>query len=146
MLPKEKIKEIERILIEYKIIDLKIENIEDRINMLSDDIKIANVRYEEKGSSINTYNSLVENEVIRREENISQLKNIKNELILFKNIVNRALSILEPIELDMIFMRYLHKDKKSWRQIGLALGFDEDYCCKKRKKIFIKLEPLLIDI
>lgn len=146
MITKEKIKELEKVLVKYKTIDLRIENIEDRINMLDDEVKISNIIYEEKLSTTNAYISSVENEVIRREENILQLKNIKNELILFKNIVNRALSILEPIELEMILMRYLHKDKKSWRQIGLALGFDEDYCCKKRKKIFIKLEPLLADI
>lgn len=143
MLPKEKIEEI---LDKYKTVELRIENIDDKINMLSEDVKLSNISYEERVNTTNIYNSSVENEVIRREENILQLKNIKNELILFKNIVNRALSILEPIELDMILMRYLHKDKKTWRQIGLALGFDEDYCCKKRKKIFIKLEPLLADI
>lgn len=146
MVPKEKIKEIERILVEYKIIDLKIENIEDKINMLSDDVKILNISYEEKMSATSMYNSSVENEVIRREENILQLKNMRNELLVFKYAVHRALSILDQIELNLITMRYLHKDKKSWRQIGLALGFDEDYCCKKRNKIFIKLEPLLIDI
>lgn len=146
MLSKEKIKEIERVLIEYKIIDLKIENIYDKINILNDDVKILNISYEEKVSATSIYNSSVENEVIRREENILQLKNIKNEMVVFKDAVNRALSILDEIELKLIAMRYLHKDKKSWRQIGLALGFDEDYCCKKRNKIFVKLEPLLVDI
>lgn len=137
---------IEKILVKYKTIDLRIENIDDRINMLSDDIKISNISYEEKLITTNVYSSSVENQVIRREENILQLKNIKNELILFKNIVNRALSILDKTELDIITMRYLHKDKKSWVEIGMTLGFEKDYCCKKRNKIFIKLEPLLADI
>ena len=137
---------IEKILVKYKTIDLRIENIDDRINMLIDDIKISNISYEEKLITTNVYSSSVENQVIRREENILQLKNIKNELILFKNIVNRALSILDKTELDIITMRYLHKDKKSWVEIGMTLGFEKDYCCKKRNKIFIKLEPLLADI
>lgn len=146
MLPKDKIKEVERVLLEYKIIDLKIENIDDKINIINDDVKILNINYEEKVSATSIYNSSVENEVIRREENMLHLKNIKNEMLVFKYAVNRALSILDEIELKLIAMRYLHKDKKSWRQIGLALGFDEDYCCKKRNKIFVKLEPLLVDI
>ncbi|MDK2829193.1 MAG: hypothetical protein PWP67_2008 [Clostridium butyricum] len=143
-------KEIEKILIKYKTIDLRIENIDDRINMLIDDVKISNISYEQRLRGTNAFSSSIENEVIRREETnssqLAQLKNVKNELILFRSIVYRALSILDKIELDIITMRYLHKDKKSWVEIGMSLGFEKDYCCKKRNKIFIKLEPLLADI
>lgn len=143
-------KEIEKILIKYKTIDLRIENIDDRINMLIDDVKISNISYEQRLSGTNAFSSLIENEVIRREETnsseLAQLKNVKNELILFRSIVYRALSILDKTELDIITMRYLHKDKKTWVEIGMTLGFEKDYCCKKRNKIFIKLEPLLADI
>lgn len=143
-------KEIEKILIKYKAIDLRIENIDDRINMLIDDVKISNISYEQRPSATNAFSSLIENEVIRREETnsseLAQLKNVKNGLILFRSIVNRALSILDKTELDIITMRYLNKDKKSWVEIGMTLGFEKDYCCKKRNSILTKLEPMLVAI
>lgn len=150
MITKERIKELERILNKYKTIDLKLENIEDRMNVIVEDIKIVGVSYEQKGSPTNAFNSNVENEVIRRaEQNSEELASLikaKNEVFLFKNVVYRALSTLEKTELDIIIMRYLHKDKKSWVEIGMTLGFEKDYCCKKRNSILTKLEPMLVDI
>lgn len=147
---KKRIKELEEILIKYKTIDLKLENIEDRMNVLMEDIKIVGVSYEQKGSPTNSFSSNVENEVIRRaEQNSEELANlakVKNELLLFKNVVYRALSTLTQNELDIITMRYLHKEKKSWVEIGMTLGFEKDYCCKKRKSILTKLEPMLVAI
>ena len=145
-----RIKELEQILNKYKTIDLKLENIEDRMNVLVEDIKMVGVSYEQKGSPTNAFNSNVENEVIRRaeqnSEKLASLIKVKNELFLFKNVVYRALSTLEKTELDIITMRYLHKDKKSWVEIGMTLGFEKDYCCKKRNSILTKLEPMLVDI
>lgn len=150
MITKERIKELEQILNKYKTIDLKLENIEDRMNVLVEDIKMVGVSYEQKGSPTNAFNSNVENEVIRRaeqnSEKLASLIKVKNELFLFKNVVYRALSTLEKTELDIITMRYLHKDKKSWVEIGMTLGFEKDYCCKKRNSILTKLEPMLVDI
>ncbi|MFW2489322.1 hypothetical protein ACN077_12145 [Clostridium chromiireducens] len=147
---KKRIKELEEILIKYKTIDLKLENIEDRMNVLMEDIKIVGVSYEQKGSPTNSFSSNVENEVIRRaEQNSEELANlakVKNELLLFKNVVYRALNTLTQNELDIITMRYLHKEKKSWVEIGMILGFEKDYCCKKRKSILTKLEPMLVAI
>lgn len=147
---KKRIKELEEILIKYKTIDLKLENIEDRMNVLMEDIKIVGVSYEQKGSPTNSFSSNVENEVIRRaEQNSEELANlakVKNELLLFRNVVYRALSTLTQNELDIITMRYLHKEKKSWVEIGMTLGFEKDYCCKKRKSILTKLEPMLVAI
>lgn len=147
---KKRIKELEEILIKYKTIDLKLENIEDRMNVLMEDIKIVGVSYEQKGSPTNSFSSNVENEVIRRaEQNSEELANlakVKNELLLFKNVVYRALNTLTQNELDIITMRYLHKEKKSWVEIGMTLGFEKDYCCKKRKSILTKLEPMLVAI
>lgn len=150
MITKEGIKEIERMLNKYKTIDLKFQNIEDRMNVLMEDIKIVWVSYEQKGSPTNSFSSNVENEVIRRAEQnskeLAKLTKAKSELLLFKNIVYRALSTLTQNELDIITMRYLHKEKKSWVEIGMTLGFEKDYCCKKRKSILTKLEPMLVAI
>ena len=59
-------------LYNYKTIDLRIKNIEIDIECLKNDISIKAINYEEKVGPTNAFNSSVEDEVIRREEKVTE--------------------------------------------------------------------------
>lgn len=89
-------KKTERALYEYKNIDLRIKSIDIYIERLSNDVAVAGVSYEEKTGPTNAFNSSVENEVIRRDEHISEelkrLKQSKQDLIILQQLINNGLN------------------------------------------------------
>lgn len=136
-------KKTEKILYDFKNMDLKIQNIDLHINRLINDVSCAGVSYEERTGPTNAFSSSVENEVIRREEHMSQenkqLKQIKNDTITIQQIVKNALNTLNEEEYKLVELRYFQKNKKTWIEIGMTLGIDKDNCCKMKNKIINKL-------
>ena len=69
---KEKIKRTEEALYNYKRMDIIIKNIQIDIENLLNDITLKAVSYDQISSKTNSFNSSVENEVIKREEYIKE--------------------------------------------------------------------------
>lgn len=136
-------KKTEKILYDYKDIDLKIQNINLHINRLINDVSVAGVSYEERTGPTNAFSSSIENEVIRRDEHMSnelkQLNQIKKDTITMQQIVTNALNTLNEEEYKLVELRYFQKSKKTWLEIGMKLGIDKDNCCKMKNKIINKL-------
>lgn len=132
-------KKIEKILYDYKNIDLKIKNIDLHIDILMNDISCAGVSYEYTGRPSNTFNSSVENEVIRRDEHISEeinrLEKAKKDLITWQQIVRNAVEGLRIEDYKLVELRYFQRDKKTWIEIGMNLGMDKDTCCRAKNRI-----------
>lgn len=132
-------KKTEKILYDYKNIDLRIKNIDLHIEMLMNDISCTGVSYEYTGGPSNTFNSSVENEVIRRDEHISEeinrLRKTRKDIITFQQIVRNAVEGLRVEDYKLVELRYFQKDKKTWIEIGMNLGMDKDTCCRAKNRI-----------
>jgi len=140
-------KKTEYTLYNYKSLDIKIKNIDIDIDNLENDITVNAISYEERSSPTNAFSSVVENEVVKREEKTAEkiqvLKSKRKYNITFKTKIDGALEQLTSTEFKLVELRYFSKDKKTWVEIGLTLGFDKDYCTKLRNKIIDKLSDLI---
>jgi len=132
-------KKTEKVLYDYKNLDLKIENIDLQIERLKDDVSYANVNFEQKSSPTNAFRSRVENEVIKRDEYLSKeidrLKRTKNDAIFSKQLIYNSLIILNEEEYKLVDLRYFQKNKKTWIEIGMTLGIDNTTCHRMKNKI-----------
>lgn len=142
-----KFKKTEYTLYNYKSLDVKIKNIDIDISNLENDITVQAISYDEKSSPTNAFNSSVENEVIRREEKVSEkiqlLKSKRKYNTDLKTKIDGALEQLTSDEFKLVELRYFSKDKKTWVEVGMKLRFDKDYCTKLRNKIIDKLSELI---
>lgn len=120
MITNERKKEIEKLLLEYKNFDIRIEILDIHINAVSNDRPIFD------GSL-----------------SIEQLISKKNEIINLKEVVNNAINELSDEEYKIIELRYLQKGKMTWFEIGSLIGFEKNYLCKKNKKILNKIGQFL---
>ncbi|NOW86762.1 hypothetical protein B0H39_004643 [Clostridium beijerinckii] len=137
-------KKTEKALYDYKNINLKIQNIELYINRLINDVSYAGVSFEEKSSPTNAFNSSVENEVILRDEKVTEeinsLNKQKNDLMMEKKMIENGLESLKEEQLKLVELRYFQKGrKKSWIEIGMTLGMDKDTCSKAKNIIINQL-------
>ena len=122
-------KKTEKALYEYKNIDLKIANIELYIKRLINDVSCAGVSFEERSSPTNAFSSSVENEVIRRDEKLSEeinsLNRQKNDLIMKKKMIENGLESLGEEDYKLVSLKYLNKKKMTWIVVGMELGMDK---------------------
>jgi len=139
----DKFKKMERTLYDYRKLDTAINNIDIDIEHLKNDITLKGVSYEERSSPTNAFSSIVENEVIKRSEHmekeIARLKSLKADKMALRAKIYNALKDLKDHESKLVKLRYLDKDRRTWLDIGLELGFDMGYCQKLRNKIINEL-------
>ncbi len=140
-------KKTEKVLYDYKNLDIKIQNIDLQINTLENDISVSGVSYEERSSPTNAFSSVVENNVIKREEftfeQINKLEILKNKTINLKKSIDNALNTLNHEERELVELRYFSKNKKTWVEIGMLLSIDKDYCSKLKNRIINQLSNYL---
>lgn len=138
-------KRVEYQLYNFKAIDVKIKNIDIDINRLMNDISLGGGdMFAEKSSPTNSFNSNVENEVIKREDReldnkLQKLRLKKQYLIEDKEKIENALTLLSDTEYKLIELRYFSRNKLTWVNIALKLGYDETYCRKLRSTVINKL-------
>lgn len=136
-------------LYNYKFIESKIKSIDIDIDILKNDISLKGISYEEKTGPTNAFNSSVENEIIRRAEevqiDIDRLTEKRRKLIGKKKRIELGLDTLLAEERKIVELRYFTKPKCSWVQIGLALSMDNTYCCTMRKKIIMTLAEYIFN-
>lgn len=146
---KEKRKEIEKTLRDYRFIDVKIKNIDIDIKRMENDVSLGGGDiFAEKSSPTNAFNSNVENEVIKREEReldqqISNLKNIQSYLIDKKSLIDQSLNMLEDLQREIVKLYYMGRNKVTWLNVAINLGYDETYCKKIRNKALDQLSVLI---
>lgn len=141
------LKETENLLYGYKdfetklkIIDLEIEKVKSNYNGVSA------VRIEEASSKTNKVNSGVENEILKKEEAILKLQEMKKEIEYTRKKVDISFSNLTEEEQMLVNLRYFSRPKKTWIEIGNTMGIDKDYCCKLRKNIVYRIGNLVNSI
>lgn len=138
-------KEIEEKLYDFKNLDLRIKNIDIEIEILMNDVSYATLSYEQKSSPTNTFNNLVEKEVIKRDEHLREaidgLKKSKAKIIALKQKISNSLTSLNGEEYKLIELRYFDtkNKKKTWLEIGMLLGIDITTCHRIKNKILNNL-------
>lgn len=140
-------KKTEAILYDYKNLEIKIMNLDIDIETLKNSYcGVAPVSYKERTQSTNKFNSVVENEIIDREENmedlIRRLEIEKNYNVNLKKKIDNALKTLPEESFKLVELRYF-KGKQTWTAIGRKLNMDKDYCCRKRCEIIERLGRLI---
>lgn len=143
----DKFKKMERTLYDYRKLDTAITNLDIDIESRKNDISLGGISYEQRSSPTNAFSSCVENEVIKREEyldpEILRLQRLKAEKTALRAKIYNALKDLKESESKLVELRYLSKDKYTWLDIGLELGFDKNYCQKLRNDIINQLIEII---
>lgn len=143
----DKFKKMEKTLYDYRKLDTAINNIDIDIEHMKNDITLKGISYEEKSGPTNKFNSDVENEVIRRDEYVSEqimrLQRLKTDKMALRAKIYNALKDLKENEYKLVELRYLDKEKRTWLDIGLELGFDKNYCQKLRNDIINQLIEII---
>ncbi|HBF3900452.1 transcriptional regulator [Clostridioides difficile] len=99
--------------------------------------------YSEKTSQTYDISSSVENEIMRKEKEIENIrKEVESKEILIEKIDN-AMSILNEEEIALIQYRYFSKRSNSWGFISDSIGFSPTQCKKMRIEIINKVKYLL---
>jgi hypothetical protein len=143
----DKFKKMEKALYNYRNLDTAITNLDIDIESRKNDISLGGISYEQRSSPTNAFSSCVENEVIKREEyldpEILRLQRLKAEKTALRAKIYNALKDLKQSESKLVELRYLSKDKHTWLDIGLELGFDKNYCQKLRNDIINQLIEII---
>lgn len=125
-------KKAENLLKDYKNMICKIEMYEDEIKIIESQYEgCSAINYDEKTGATNKFNSVVENEIIKREEKTKNIKEILTEIKIKKNRLDYAIKSLKAQEeRDLINLRYINSPQISWGSIARHLGYNKDHCRK----------------
>ena len=141
---KELFKEAEYILYNYKFINPKLDIIELKINNLKNTVDLSAIDYsKDKTSSTNAFNSSVENEVIKREKQLSILQEEKQQLIYQQQLVDKVLKLLDDEEKKVVELRYFSNPKRTWTSIQNELNLSPDTAIRRRREIINKIARYL---
>ncbi|CUP24517.1 probable sigma factor [Clostridium baratii] len=77
---------------------------------------------------INKEVELIQNDKGYYKEPLIALNNQLNKYIRFKNLIDICMNKLTEVERKVIELRYLTKEKITWKQIAKIVSFSEDYC------------------
>lgn len=134
---------VEYMLYNYKNTIAEIKKLKRDLEIIENDYRgVGSIGYEEKAGPTNAFSSSVENEVIKRAENIQRLKNkIRLKEIEIENI-NDAYDSLSENEQILIKERYFNN--KSNKYVASILNVTEQTSCDYKNKLINKLIPLLI--
>ncbi|MBY0756931.1 hypothetical protein K5V21_16035 [Clostridium sardiniense] len=113
-------KRIERALIEYN-------NLSYRIEFLNKEIDIVKA---------NKYS---------KEEELLNLNNDLNKAIRLKNMLDICIDSLNGVDKKVIELRYLSKEKLTWKQIASIVSYSECHCMKRIKPRAIKKMVSILD-
>lgn len=82
---------------------------------------------------INKEIEIIKNDKGLLKEPLINLNRKLNKYIRFKNVIDMCLNNLNVTERKVIELRYLSKEKLTWKQIANVVGYSEDYCRKEIK-------------
>lgn len=99
------------------------------------------VSYKEKTAATNKFNSVVENEVLTRENKVLNLEKRKRIKEIQIEKVDNAIDTLSDNERRIIELRYFYR--LQFKQISERLNLNETYCMQLKSKTLYKLETLV---
>lgn len=137
-------KKIEAILYNYNLNKAQIKNLNLEIEYMKNNYgELNSVSYEKRiKSTTNKFSSIVENEFIKKEDEIKKLENKKRVKEIEIEKVNIALSVIDDREKSIIEMRYF--EKYSNIQIAAKLYLTEQHTTKIKSGAINKIAKLLL--
>lgn len=137
-------KRVEAILYNYSTLKAEIKNMKLDLEILENDYEgIGAISYEEKTGPTNKINSSVENEIIRRDEKIIQLR----KKIRYKDIqIEKIDNILELLsEKEQLYVQLKYMKKHKGMQISDSLDMSYSNGEMMRRGIVAKLSKNILN-
>ena len=135
-------KKTDGVLFNYKSIKAEIFNLELDIEELQEEIEgVKAVSYDEKSSPTHKFNSSVENEVIKKEQEINRLLREKRSKERLIKKIDNALNSLDIEEKEIVQLRCF--ERKPWNKVGMTINKDADYCGKIKRAAVNKISDLI---
>lgn len=136
-----KIKEIEKALYEYK--KIKVRNIELEINKIKNNyLGTSSITFEERTAPTNKISNSVENEFLRKEDQISRLECEKIFIASELEQLDNAMETLDHREKEIIKELYFNKLKN--KDISQKMYLSEVSIIKVKRSGLNKLSELLV--
>lgn len=135
---------IEGMLNDYIDLENSIKNLELDIEELENDyVGISSISMGEKSSHTYKINRPTENEVLRKEEKITRLRELKRSNEIRKERIDNALNVLSDNERDVIYFKYLKYRNKSWCFVAKQMDLSEAWVRRLRDKAIDKMIPIV---
>lgn len=133
-----KYKKIERLLYNYKMLKINIENMEQEIDYIQNNCGTTGVNYDGVSTSPTfKINSATEDTALSNIEKIQQLQDMIKKATLEINSVDRALEGLEEVERTILIEKYINA--KQWWQVSGVVYLGERQCRNIRKAAIEKM-------
>lgn len=124
-------KKTENLLYNYINIDTELEIIEFKLK----DISVGAICYEERTAPTNEIHSSVETKTLKALE----LQEKRKELLFKKELIEKALKLLDKTERELVELRYFSLRKPSWLYISMQLNMSEITCLRVRNRVINKM-------
>lgn len=133
-----KYQKIEKDLRKYKGLKVFIINAKEQIKLLKQDIQGATgISYDEIPAKTNNFHSVVETEVMNRDERVQTLEKKIMHAQELVNRVDRSLKVLNDFETEVLTLKYM--DNQPWFIIAGEVGMSERQCKRKRTEAIKRL-------
>lgn len=138
----DKYKVTEAILYNYKKTKIEIKNMALDLEALENDYQgIQAIGYEEKTGPTNKFSSNVENEIIKRDEVITKLK---NKIRLKEIEIEKVDNILESLdERDRYIIKEYYIDNNQLKNISKYINLEESYLSSYKSKLIKEIANMM---
>ena len=136
-----RIKDVRKILNDYPVIKLRIDDINLRILELESGEIVRSCGFDEKFSS--NVSNTVENHVLDSTEKIEDLLSQKGKQEYFLKRIDNAILLLSEDEKELVKLRYFTM-YNTWKDVAEKMNYEIATCKKKDNKILQKLSKILI--
>ncbi|MDU3524260.1 RNA polymerase subunit sigma [Clostridium sp.] len=134
----EKIKLLEKMLYDYRRNKIEIKNLKLDLEILENDYTgVGNIGYDERSSKTYKFNSSVENEIVRREK---EMMDIKREIRLKEIQIQRIDDTIEVLsERENYIIKEFYFNNNQIKYISMDLSLAETYCSTLKTEALKKL-------
>ncbi|EDT22163.1 hypothetical protein [Clostridium perfringens] len=137
---KELFKETENLLKNYNKLEIEIKLIKAEIEDIKESYTgCVAIGYSEKSGQTNKFSSMVEDEIIRKEQELFYLKKDLEYKVKLKRRIDLAIQTLRTKEeKDLVRLKYLNQPNVSWGNVANILRYNKDYCRKELRAKVIR--------
>lgn len=135
-------KKIEAMLYSYNQTKVEIKNLELEIETLKNDYRgLGAITYEEKTGPTNKFNSAVENEVVKRDEQLIKLRNLKRLKEIEIEKIDNVISLLDERAEYLVKEYYMNRNQL--KNISKHINLDESYLSTYKTSLINKIVGIM---
>lgn len=137
-------KRVESILYNYKKTKIELKNMYLDLEVLENDYRgIGSIVYEERTGKTNAFSSSVENEIVKRDEDIIRLR---NKIRLKEIEVQKIDNIIEGLnDKEQEFIKLKYFEKNTHNKISERIDISFDYINEYRLKVINKISRFILE-